>query len=454
VVTWEEGVVGGNMRYTVVVDHREGDPRDGEFNVDLRFKAAGAGGVPHAATENHAMVIIGTIDVPEGDQYFTYQPPNPYVSVKVMQVSPARGVDVTVSPNYQCGFPADVLKYTIFITNMGDVDDDFSLEATDTAGWHLTLSSTSLAIPAKSNKPVKLSVSIPSNAAYSTTDNILVTVRSKTDAAVKASASCIARVGSRKVKVFVSPQEQRGGPGETLNYYITVSNAGDVPDEYILTASDALGWKLMLAENLISVPAGESLATTLNVDIPIDIGQVKNSINIVVTSLSDSSVRASASCEAHVTTVKGGVELLASPTSLRGMPGGRLSYNIVVRNTGTVSDTYVFSATSARGWPVQVVPEILTMEPGENNQIVLLLSIPQGARDGDIEEVFVKAISQTDPAVNSAIKCEAIVEAKRSSAIFAVLALLAAIGCVAGISFLLRKRLVRPRKRGGVLRPI
>ena len=74
-----------NMRrsYGIIVYHYPGDQRDGEFNVDLRFRAVGAGGVPHAPTDNHPIVISDTIDVPEGPIPYSYPLPDPYITIRV-----------------------------------------------------------------------------------------------------------------------------------------------------------------------------------------------------------------------------------------------------------------------------------------------------------------------------------------------------------------------------------
>ena len=69
--------------YGIIVYHYPGDQRDGEFNVDLRFRAVDAGGVPHAPTDNHPIVISDTIDVPEGPIPYSYPLPDPYITIRV-----------------------------------------------------------------------------------------------------------------------------------------------------------------------------------------------------------------------------------------------------------------------------------------------------------------------------------------------------------------------------------
>ena len=105
-IIFSEGVVGGNMRYTVVVDHSAGWPDDGNFIVDLRFRAAGAGGVPHIPG-THTMVINGTIDVADGPNFVSYSPPNPNITINVQAWSQGvvvRGKETSYSVN-RAGVP-------------------------------------------------------------------------------------------------------------------------------------------------------------------------------------------------------------------------------------------------------------------------------------------------------------------------------------------------------------
>ncbi len=84
-VDFNEEPAGTGREYKIDVYHGlPGDSRDGEFNVDLRFRAAGAGGVPHVPTDNHPIVIWDPIDVLEGLYYHHYLPPNPYITIRVL----------------------------------------------------------------------------------------------------------------------------------------------------------------------------------------------------------------------------------------------------------------------------------------------------------------------------------------------------------------------------------
>jgi len=103
------------------------------------------------------------------------------------------------------------------------------------------------------------------------------------------------------VDVSISPSEDSGPPGATLNYTITVANKENVEDNYVLTVSDDAGWGLTLSENLFdNVQPGENRIATLSVAIPENVvGCIRDNITVKATSIGDPSVSASDTCVAY-----------------------------------------------------------------------------------------------------------------------------------------------------------
>ena len=295
IVNRTEGAVGTGTRYAIVVS-KAGDLRDGEFNVDLRMRASGAGGTPHVPTGNHPIVISGTINVPEGAVWYSYSPPNPYITVRVL------GPDVTVaiSPSYQSGQPGVTLGYTVTITNTGTVDDNYDLSVSDNESWGPMVLPTSLTIAADASDSATLSVVVPSDAYGGTQDNITVTATSTENAEVSDSASCIAQAAVfRAVAVSIEPSSIKALQGATLPYTVTIKNGGNVDDIYDLTASDTKGWGPTLPEN-IPVPAFENSTTTLNITIPENaVPSEEDNITVTATSQENAQVSDNDSCIAH-----------------------------------------------------------------------------------------------------------------------------------------------------------
>jgi len=76
-------------------------------------------------------------------------------------------------------------------------------------------------------------------------------------------------VQTMRSHVSISPIYQSGLSGENLDYIVTVTNFGNVEDNYELTATDDASWTLTLSDNLLeNMQAGENRTTKLWVTIP------------------------------------------------------------------------------------------------------------------------------------------------------------------------------------------
>jgi len=181
---------------------------------------------------------------------------------------PAWGVSVSISPDYQSGLPGVTLNYTVTVKNTGGLEDNYDLTVSDNSGWGPTVSPTSLTVPAGENRTATLSVIVPTNAIGCTEDSITVTATSQSDSTVSDNDSCIAHAEVvYGVEVSILPEYQEGLIGETLNYTVTVTNTGNVDDNYNLKVVDNENWNPSIVSS-IAVPAFENQMTTLTVTIP------------------------------------------------------------------------------------------------------------------------------------------------------------------------------------------
>jgi len=107
---------------------------------------------------------------------------------------------VSISPSENSGLPAENLTYTVTVTNVGALADNYYLTVSDNENWNLTLSENLLEnIGPGENGIVTLSVTVPENAISCTEDKITVTAASIADNAVSVTDSCIAHAISSEV---------------------------------------------------------------------------------------------------------------------------------------------------------------------------------------------------------------------------------------------------------------
>jgi uncharacterized membrane protein len=325
----------------------------------------------------------------------------------IARASIFRSVRVTISPSYDNGSPGAQLTYTVIVKNASNVADNYILTAWDNAGWLGPWTQELIDVPPGENRTTYLRVTIPSGTAHCTRDNITVVATSLTDGGVRDNASCVAHavVPVRRVEISISPSENRGAPGATLTYTVTVKNAGNVTDNYLLENRDDLGWPLSLDDaSLSNVQAGESRATMLRVTIPS--GVTPKTRDIVTVRAIGTGVENSAACAAIAAAIRE-VEVSISPKENSGLPGTTLRYVVTIKNTGLVRDNYDLAATDTLGWGPTISPTSLSLEPNASGNATLSVRVPETAAVGAEDKVTVTATSQTDSAVSARAVCVA-----------------------------------------------
>jgi len=301
-----------------------------------------------------------------------------------------RGVNILISPSYQSGSNGATLDYVVTVSNTGNVEDTYSLTAADDAGWAPTVSPGLLTVPPWENRTATLSVTVPLSAIGCTNDNISVTA---IGTGVSDSDSCVAHATIvRGVDVLVSPSYQSGARGSALSYTVTITNTGNVVDNYDLTVSDNSGWGPTVSPIALMVPAGENRTATLSVTVPTNaIGCTEDNVTVTATSQIDNKVKDNDSCVAHAEVVRG-VEVLIYPGYQSGLPGATLTYTVAVTNTGNVEDNYALAASDNAGWGLIVTPTWLVLAPGTLGGATLSVAIPENALGSTEDTIVVTAV--------------------------------------------------------------
>jgi len=208
-----------------------------------------------------------------------------------------RGVDVSISPPYDSAQPESDIIYTVTVANTGNFGDTYGLTPSDNASWPLNITPSSLTVPPFENRTATLRVTVPSNTPYCTMDNITVTA---TGTGVSDNASTIGHAAElRRVGVVISPVRRSALPGGTLSYTVTVTNTGNIWDNYSLAASDTRGWGPTVLPSTLALAMGQSDNATLSVTVPSVSPCTEDNVTVTVTSLTNNTVSDNDSCIAH-----------------------------------------------------------------------------------------------------------------------------------------------------------
>jgi len=316
-----------------------------------------------------------------------------------------RGVKLSISPTYQENLPVGTLSYVVIVFNTGNIEDTYTLENMDNEGWTLTLDNTLLAIPLWENRMTTLDAIIPENAIPCTDDNITVTATSL-DNEVSAENSCIAHVKVlRGVSVSISPSYKDGLPKATIDYVVTVRNEGNIVDNYALTVSDNENWGPTISPPSLALAPGSSDNAILSVTIPESaLACTEDNITVTATSTENAEVSAENSCTAHALAV-GGVKVSISPTYQENLPGGELTYNVIVTNTGNIVDNYALTVSDNENWGPTISPPSLALAAGASDNAVLSVIIPENAAISTRDNITVTATSTENAEVSAENSC-------------------------------------------------
>jgi uncharacterized membrane protein len=209
----------------------------------------------------------------------------------------------------------------------------------------------------------------------------------------------------RGVDVEISPSFQNANPGTTLTYIVEITNTGDADETYYSTGTDNLGWEIAFGIKQVTISPSDSVFTTLKVTIPENaLGSTQDIIMIIMTSL-DNTVSDNASCSVQASIIKG-VSLEISPAENFGFPQDEVTFSIVVRNTGDVYDNFDLSANDNSGWSPTLETAVLDgVPPGQKENTVLGVTIPENAATNSKDNITVVAASKTDPTISDNRSC-------------------------------------------------
>lgn len=305
-------------------------------------------------------------------------------------------------------FPGQTVIYHHTVTNTGNMADDIDL--TVSFGWATTIDpSQIIGLAPNASVPVTVTVTISPTAMAGDEDMALVTAVSRGNPSASSSVTDTTTVTTTlpSYGVIIAPDRSGAGiPGQTITYYHTVTNTGDVADSFTLSVNPA--WGATVAPAAINnLAANASTPVTVTVTIPAGaaVGDVHETM---VTAVSQSDLSASSSATDTTTVVEtppptAGVVIEPDQTKY-GVGGDEILYVHTVTNTGSAEAIFhVGIGSSSSGWAFDVAPFRLTLGSNETAQVTLTVSIPPATHIGARDVTIVTVTSATDLAITDSV---------------------------------------------------
>lgn len=86
-----------------------------------------------------------------------------------------------------------------------------------------------------------------------------------------------------------------------------------------------------------------------------------------------------------------------APQQVSGQPGNTVALNLTLLNNGPISDTYTLQLTNSADWNTTALPNTITIDGIDHQELVLDVTLPSTASAGASTLITLSATSQLDP---------------------------------------------------------
>lgn len=177
------------------------------------------------------------------------------------------GVAIAPATVEQHGAPGQAVSVAFRVTDTGTTADNFTVTLTS-AGWQTTAPTRIGPLSAGATAPLPVTVTIPTDALSGASDRVTVTATSAGDPSRSARAT-LRTTADAVYGLELWPPEisANGDAGKTLVYTLTLTNTGNITDDYSLAFSGA-AWATTLTPTQVTLAPQASTPVTTLVTVP------------------------------------------------------------------------------------------------------------------------------------------------------------------------------------------
>ncbi|MGQ9582989.1 MAG: CARDB domain-containing protein [Thermoplasmatota archaeon] len=294
---------------------------------------------------------------------------------------------VAVSSNVSVSYvdPGASASYQLTIKNEGNGRDSFSLTKSGEHTDWVTFSSSSITLEGGASSYVTMTVAVPSNA-IAQSFNVSVNVKSQGNLSVEKNLTVMTTINLLYGLELTASDTYKELTSVASAYFnMTVRNTGNSFDTFDFEAIGArLDW---VSFNTSSVTLGPGNSTVVKVTVAPPWSTPYDKLSGTYTNLIKVTSRGYSFATANVTLttridIRYGLETTWDATQKTTGPGGRVTFNVTIKNTGNNQDTFGLSALTFTTW-VTFDDDNISIIAASLSTVMMTVSVPAGQANQD-----------------------------------------------------------------------
>ena len=188
--------------------------------------------------------------------------------------------------------------------------------------------------------------------------------------------------------------------GTSITYNHTLANTQSITYTVRFTTTSSEGYSTSTSPAGPTIVIGPNSSTTVDLIVAVPAGATHAAVDtasLTVGVVPTSSINVT--IEDQTTVINGTIDVsvTADDSDTTSSPGGSLTYDYTIENTGTATDTFtITSANSQSGWTSSLSPSSVTLGPGETAAVQATVSVPSSATNAQTNITTVTATASLD----------------------------------------------------------
>lgn len=197
---------------------------------------------------------------------------------KDVTVPVLRGATISVQNDRIEARQGNPVEIRADVLNTGNTETTITLEVDQEAGWDVQIAgqtgtNADLELTARENASVPISLTVPSDAAEGSSNEVTLTVQPKAGGTEDSASVTVLVEPSFGGTISGPTEELEATPGEETTFQVSLQNTGNTVDSFRLTSfSNASNpdhlWRVTLSETTVEVPADGSQTIDVTVNVP------------------------------------------------------------------------------------------------------------------------------------------------------------------------------------------